>query len=77
MKFVKKTSLKLLILIMLLPACNSDELISLNDDPTSTTYMNWNYLFTLGIVQTAQGDIWWDLHYTSAMIQHLSSLYPY
>jgi hypothetical protein len=72
---MKKISLKLLVLIMLFPACNSDELISLNDDPTSTTYMNWNYLFTLGVVQTANANLFWDLNYTSAMIQHLSSLY--
>ena len=50
MMFIKKMSICLLVSLFMFSACNTDDLIDLNDDPTSTNEIDRNYIFTLGIL---------------------------
>ena len=75
MKFTKKMLICLLASLFLLSACSTDDLISLNDDPTSTTEIDWNYMFTLGILLTAQPVVSYreSIYFCSMMMQHTAS----
>jgi hypothetical protein len=77
LKQTNKLSLWLLAMLISFPACNTDDLIALNEDPDATTEIDWHYLFTNGIVFTAGnrgGFTNTQLRYCSAMIQQLSDV---
>jgi hypothetical protein len=77
MKRIKPGILLLIIIMIPIGACNTDELASMNEDPKTTTEINWSYLFTNGILQTAGnrgGPTSTQLRYCSTMIQHLSDI---
>jgi hypothetical protein len=77
LKQTYKLFLWLLAILISLPACNTDSLIDLNDDPNASEVIDWHYLFTNGIVNTAGnrgGFTNTQLLYCSAMIQHLSDI---
>lgn len=76
--FIKKMSICLLVSLFMFSACNTDDLIDLNDDPTSTNEIDWNYIFTLGILLTAQPVVSYreSIYYCSMMIQHTASTSP-
>jgi hypothetical protein len=75
MKFLRKICLCLLAFLFLFSACN-DDLVSLNEDPTSTTDFDWNYIFTTAVLQTAQNLIWWNnITYCARMMQQTATLH--
>jgi len=77
MKPLYKISLWLLSVLIAFSACNTDDLIALNDNPTTTKEIDWHYLFTNGIIETAgnrEGVNQTQLHICSALIQHLSNI---
>jgi len=76
MKFLFKYYLLLLSVFAPYFACNTSELAALNDHPDDLYEINWNYLFTDGILLAAENRQSQNvqLFYCSAMIQHLADL---
>ena len=74
MKFFSRICLCITSFLLLFSACN-DDLVSLNEDPTSTTDFDWNYIFTTGVLETAQQVISWNnIDYCTMMMQQTATL---
>ena len=77
MKLKYKLYLFLVVVLILFSECNTDELAALNVNPTTTTEIDWRYLFTNGLLRTGGNTNNYactQLTYCAPIIQHLSIL---
>ncbi len=71
MKFINKLTIFSLAVLIPVYACNTDELAALNDNPRSTSEMDWNFLFTNSVLRAANEH---EAFYCAPVIQQLSDL---
>ena len=77
MKFLNKIFLLAIVFMLPLTGCDNDKLVELNENPNAAEQLDWKFLFTTAVVQTAENRYVngrAHLGIASHIIQHMATL---